>query len=205
MTEERKPKGFVVGLVGPSGSGKSTVGCLMSEWGGVPVVDADTVAHRVMEEDPLCLKKLRAAYGEGIFQDGALDRKALGAIVFCSPEKLKLLGDITYPFIIEACREALDRHFEAGARAAVLDAPTLFESGASWLCSEIVAVVMPRERRIMRIMARDSISREAAEARLRNQFEDSFYTSRAGFVIHNDGDFRHLEDEVEKCRSFLNL
>ncbi len=205
MEKREKPNGRVIGLVGPSGSGKSTVSGLMGRWGGVFTVDADAVAHRVMAEDASCLKKLREAYGGEVVTSAGLDRKKLAEIVFHDGEKLRVLGEITYPFIIAACRDEMDSHFAAGARAVILDAPTLFESGAQWLCDDIVAVVMPREERIRRIVARDHIPREAAEARLSHQFADGYYTDRSAFVIKNDGDLRHLEDEVERCRLFLKL
>ena len=90
-------------------------------------------------------------------------------------------------------------------RACVLDAPTLFESGGDQLCDVIVSVVTPREERLQRVLARDGITREAAEARMKNQHEDEYYTARSHFVITNSSDLAHLEKEVERCRRFLCL
>ena len=92
-----------------------------------------------------------------------------------------------------------------GARACVLDAPTLFESGGDALCDVLVSVVTPRAIRLQRILQRDGITVEAAEARMKNQHEDFFYTYRAHFVIENSSDLAHLRQETERCRRFLRL
>ena len=87
----------------------------------------------------------------------------------------------------------------------MLDAPTLFESGGDKLCDVIVSVVTPREERLRRVLERDGITRETAEARMSNQHEDEYYTRRSHFVITNSSDLAHLEKEVERCRRFLCL
>ena len=69
----------------------------------------------------------------------------------------------------------------------------------------IVSVVTPKEERLRRILQRDGITPQAAEARMKNQHEDGFYTARSHFVITNSSDLAHLEKEVERCRRFLCL
>jgi len=64
---------------------------------------------------------------------------------------------------------------------------------------------IPREERLRRVLERDGITREAAEARMSNQHEDEYYTRRSHFVITNSSDLAHLEKEVERCRRFLCL
>ena len=197
--------GRLIGLTGPSGSGKSSVSALIREWDDVLVIDADAVAHAVME-DASCRKELVEAFGPAILTGkGTLDRRALAAIVFRDPQKLVRLGEISYPHIIAECIRRANEAFSAGARAAFLDAPTLFESGADRLCNQIVSVVTNRAERLRRILQRDGISPQAAEERMKNQFDDAFYADRSDFVIHNDSDWDHLRDEVERCRLFLNL
>ncbi len=211
-----------IGLTGPTGSGKSTVTALMRRWGGVAILDADTIAHGV-NNSPACAAAIAAAFpgtrlpGENngaqclavdgaIRQaDGTIDRKALGAIVFSRPEELSRLVGITFPLILAECEARMDAAEAAGCRACVLDAPTLFESGGDKLCDVIVSVVTPREERLRRVLERDGITREAAEARMSNQHEDEYYTRRSHFVITNSSDLAHLEKEVERCRRFLCL
>ena len=137
--------------------------------------------------------------------DGTIDRPALAAAVFGEPMELKRLVGITFPLILAECEARMDAAEAAGCRACVLDAPTLFESGGDKLCDVIVSVVTPREERLRRVLERDGITREAAEARMSNQHEDEYYTRRSHFVITNSSDLAHLEKEVERCRRFLCL
>ena len=175
-----------IGLTGPTGSGKSTVTALMRQWGGVEILDADAIAHEVMESDAC--------------------KAALAAVVFGSPASLRRLGEISYPPILAECKKRMEEASRVrGARACVLDAPTLFESGGDALCDVLVSVVTPRAIRLQRILQRDGITVEAAEARMKNQHEDFFYTYRAHFVIENSSDLAHLRQETERCRRFLRL
>ena len=152
-----------IGLTGPTGSGKSTVTALMRCWGGIEILDADTIAHEV-NNSPACTAAIAAAFPGTRLPDGTIDRKALGAIVFSRPEELSRLVGITFPLILAECEARMDAAEAAGCRACVLDAPTLFESGGDQLCDVIVSVVTPREERLRRVLERDGITREAAEA-----------------------------------------
>ena len=136
-----------IGLTGPTGSGKSTVTALMRRWGGVAILDADTIAHGV-NNSPACTAAIAATFPGTRLPDGTIDRKALGAIVFSRPEELSRLVGITFPLILAECEARMDAAEAAGCRACVLDAPTLFESGGDKLCDVIVSVVTPREERL---------------------------------------------------------
>lgn len=193
-----------IGLTGPTGSGKSTVTALMRRWGGVEILDADTIAHEV-NNSPACAAAIAAAFPGTRLPDGTIDRPALAAAVFGEPMELKRLVGITFPLILAECEARMDAAEAAGCRACVLDAPTLFEAGGDRLCDVIVSVVTPKEERLRRILQRDGITPQAAEARMKNQHEDGFYTARSHFVITNSSDLAHLEKEVERCRRFLCL
>lgn len=193
-----------IGLTGPTGSGKSTVTALMRRWGGIEILDADTIAHEV-NNSPACAAAIAAAFPGTRLPDGTIDRPALAAAVFGEPMELKRLVGITFPLILAECEARMDAAEAAGCRACVLDAPTLFEAGGDRLCDVIVSVVTPKEERLRRILQRDGITPQAAEARMKNQHEDGFYTARSHFVITNSSDLAHLEKEVERCRRFLCL
>ena len=140
-----------IGLTGPTGSGKSTVTALMRRWGGIEILDADTIAHGV-NNSPACTAAIAAPFPGTRLPDGTIDRKALGAIVFSRPEELSRLVGITFPLILAECEARMDAAEAAGCRACVLDAPTLFESGGDKLCDVIVSVVTPREERLRRVL-----------------------------------------------------
>ena len=94
-------------------------------------------------------------------------------------------------------RNRLSRLEESGARAAIVDAPLLFESGFDKECNLIIAVTADKEARLCRIMRRDGITRERALERVRTQICDSELSRRADFVIVNDGDLATLRERVE--------
>ena len=195
----------VIGLTGPSGAGKGTVGNKFADR-GIPVIDCDAVYHALLLPPSPCAEEIAATFGkEYLLPDGTLDRRALSAYVFAHPEKLELLNRISHKYVLERVDELLVPFSLAGKPAAVIDAPTLFESGADKMCDAVVAVTASREKRLERVMSRDKISREAALSRIEAQPEDAFYTSRADFVIVNDGTEQALGAEVDSLLRALGV
>ena len=167
-----------IGLTGPTGSGKSTVTALMRRWGGIEILDADTIAHGV-NNSPACTAAIAVAFPGTRLPDGTIDRKALGAIVFSRPEELSRLVGITFPLILAECEARMDAAEAAGCRACVLDAPTLFESGADRECDYVVSITAPRQLRRERIIQRDQLTEEEADQRINAQHDEEYYKSRS--------------------------
>ena len=182
----------ILGLTGPSGSGKAVVGAAFFA-SGIPVLDTDAVYHAWINAPTPCTEALAAAFGnEILFSDGSVNRPSLAATVFANDgkkeERLATLNRITHAFVIQSCDEWLVKQEALGAKAAVIDAPLLIEAGLHRRCDAVVAVLAPRDVRLARIIARDGITREAAEARIASQKPDEFYRDNAQFVFVNDGD-----------------
>ncbi len=186
----------VIGLTGPTGAGKSTVA---DEWhkAGLPVVDADRIAREVTAPGSPCLDALAEAFGADILRpDGTLDRALLAERAFSSPPQTALLEKITHPPIVARIRQALEDAADAGSPAAVLDAPTLFQAGADTLCSDIVAVLAPRDAMLGRIVARDGLELSAARRRLAAQPDDAFYARPGVSVLDNAGSEEELRRQA---------
>lgn len=176
----------IIGLTGQSGAGKSTVAEVFKSF-GVCVVDADSLAHRVLKTEK-CKNNLREAFGEGIFdENGEVIRKALAKAAFASKESTELLNKCTHPAIVELSKEAFDKANKEGYRAVLFDAPTLFESGLDSMCSFVVSVISDKNTRAQRIMHRDNLTYDEAMLRLNAQHPDSFYTDKSEYVIENNG------------------
>lgn len=176
----------VIGLTGQTGAGKSTVGELLKRR-GLEWVDADQIAHDVADTEKNCLADMALEFTIDILNaDGTLNRKRLGEIVFNDKAKLRRLNDIIFPYIIAAIRDAIETLRRQGARFVVLDAPTLFESGANRFCDVIVSVVADEAIRTQRIIARDGLTPEEAAARVSAQHSENYYVSRSDYVIEND-------------------
>lgn len=180
----------ILGLTGPSGAGKGELAKRLQNAHGFAWIDTDKVYHALTSAPSPCLDELRDAFGENILaENGALNRRALAAIVFApdAGDKLANLNRITHKHVIAESAQYIEAAKQNGARGAIVDAPLLFEAGADTLCTHTAAVLADRDVRLARIMARDNLSVEAAQQRLDAQKPDDFYTERVDFIIHNDG------------------
>ena len=188
---------FILGLTGPSGAGKSEVARVLEEK-GYPLVDADSLVREVQRPGSPCLAALAEAFSPDILRpDGSLDRQKLAALAYCSPEQTQRHNRIVHPAVIALSEERFRQAAEAGAEAAVLDAPLLFESGMDRLCGRTVAVLAPAGERLRRIRQRDGLTEEQAKIRMGAQPSDDYYTARASFVIRNDGSAARLRAAAE--------
>lgn len=189
-------KGILIGLTGPTGAGKSTVANLLRAQ-GLAVIDADAIARWAVRPGSDVLAALAGVFGAEILRaDGALDRPALARRAFSSPERTARLNAITHPAIIQKIHAEIEQAFHGGAKAVVLDAPQLFESGEDKLCDFIVAVTAPERLRIERIMKRDQISEESARQRANAQKSETYYKEHADILVRDYPPFA-LQEELE--------
>ncbi len=187
---------IVIGITGPTGAGKTTTLNELGKLGG-DIIDCDVVYHELLERDIPLQNLIKDEFGEVESENGRIDRKKLGAIVFHDPEALNRLNSIVNRAVTQAVEERLEGYRAKGSCAVAIDAIALFESGLARLCDTTVAVIAPAEIRVERIMARDGISEDYARARVQAQNPDEFYTSRCEHVLFNDGS---SQAEFE-CRS----
>lgn len=174
----------VIGITGGTGAGKSSL-CEELKRCGAKIIDCDVIARRVVEKGEPALAEIKKAFGEEVLtDDGELDRKKMGAIVFSQPQKLECLNSITHKHIFAEMERQMS---ESTENIVVLDVPLLFQSDFPFNCDLTVAVVADREERISRIMSRDGIDRKTAEARMANQLTDEEYARLADVCFVNDG------------------
>lgn len=193
----------VVGLTGQTGAGKSTVSRLLAQQ-GFPVIDCDEVSRYVVANEKRCLADLALTFSIAILEaDGTLNRKRLGNIVFGNPDRLARLNEIIFPYIRAEIDRRLTAFAETGAALVILDAPTLFESGADAVCDAVVSVIAPVEQRLNRIIVRDHLSDDEARQRIASQQPDEFYASRSKLVLQNDGDAEELHVKVLEVAELL--
>ncbi|MCR4779879.1 MAG: dephospho-CoA kinase [Ruminiclostridium sp.] len=189
---------YIVGLTGMSGAGKSTAARVFAAE-GIAVIDCDRVARTVVEKGRPALRDIAAEFSENVLTHGGeLDRKKLGGIVFTDRERLDKLNTLIYPYITYEIILEIRALAEHGARLIVLDAPTLFESGADRLCDTVMSVVGDTAYCGERIMKRDGLTREQAEQRLSSQHGEDFYRERSEFCIENNGAEAELAARVSE-------
>ena len=174
----------LIGITGPSGSGKTTALQLLAERGAL-VLDCDEVYHELLQRREL-LDELSAAF-PGTVRDGALNRKALAAIVFSDESALAALNTITHRYVAEEVFRRLEDFAMNGGTLAALDAIELISSGLGAKCSCVIGILADEETRIARIMARDGISHEEALLRVRAQRDAQYFIDNCGRVVENNG------------------
>lgn len=178
----------IVGLTGGIASGKSTVAEVLRGL-GVAIVDADVVAREVVAPGTPGLAAIVEAFGAEVLDAaGALDRKALGARVFGDAAARRTLEAITHPRIFARSMEQLAHVAGSGAPYGVYDAALLVENGSYKMLQALVVVAAPPELQRARLVARDGLTPEEADARIAAQLPLERKIAVADHVIWNDAD-----------------
>lgn len=183
---------YFLGLTGGIASGKSTVAALFKEQ-GIPVIDADQVAHQVLATNKSVQAQLQATFGEAVVKNGQVDRPVLGQQVFGNPEALTQLNAITGPAILTAIKQQMQA---ADAPLVVLDVPLLYEQHYEQYCDGVAVVYVERKTQLQRLMARNQLTIEQANARIDSQSDLATKKARADFVIDNQGTPAMLRQRV---------
>ena len=184
-----------VAITGGIGSGKSFV-CNIFKCFGIPIFDSDNIAKYLMETNVDVKNKIKEFFGDDIYLPiGVLDRKNLADIVFNDKEKLSILNSIVHP----AVRNYFERWilFQNDPPYVIAENAILFESGQADFFDNIITVTADEEIRIMRVMVRNTISRDKVLERINNQMSNDYKLEHSDYVIVNN------ENDIEA--SFLNL
>ena len=185
---------FVLGITGGTGCGKTTLLNVIRDRGGL-VLDCDAIYHQLLTTDHSLLAAIEERF-PGTVENGTLQRKKLGAIVFNDPAALLDLNAITHA----AIKAEVLRRLESAPRLAAIDAIALFEAGLAPLCTTTVAVTSATAARIERLMARDGISEEYAKNRISAQHDEAWFRDKCDHILENNGTQTQFQ---EKCIAFL--
>ncbi len=182
----------VIGLLGPVAAGKSTVARLMAE-GGAELVDADQIAHEVLQRAPV-REQIRQEFGEEVFQaNGTISRQRLGRFVFEDAERRRRLNRIVHPPILAE----IDRRMrESQADLLVLDAPLLLEVGLANRCEVLVFVDAEQGQRRRRALKSRGWKGQELALRDAAQVPGEQKKARAEFVLDNNGTLENLAHQV---------
>jgi dephospho-CoA kinase len=188
---------LLVGLTGGIATGKSTVSAMLRALGCI-IIDADVLAREVVEPGQPAYEKIVAAFGRGVVgPDGALDRKALGEVVFRDPERRRELEGYTHPEIRAQLMARLARLSEEGFTGLVVfDAAVMIESGNYKNMEKMVVVTADADAQVRRQRERDGATPEAAARRIASQMPLSEKVKFADYVIDNSGDLEATRARV---------
>lgn len=186
----------VIGIVGGVGSGKTMVA---GEFGklGCAVIDADRIGHELLSDRDI-REQLRSRWGDGIFDaSGAVDRKALGAIVFEDESQLAALNSIMHGRIGECLSERIARAAQSSdVLAIVLDAPLLIEAGLDHLCTHMVFVKSSDAQRLQRVRADRRWDEETWRRRENLQKSLDIKAGMCEYTIDNSSSASHLVAQI---------
>lgn len=189
----------IIGLTGGIGSGKSTVSSYLRKK-NIPIVDADQISRELTAPESPVLSEIRILLGENAFHaDGSLDRQAVADMIFSNTQLRNRYENLITRETAERCLAQLRRlAAQKKWKAAVLDAPLLFECGMEKYTDENWLVDADLATRLFRVQQRDGISEEKVMDRIRVQMNDSKKAARADEIIDNSGSLEQLYAQIDR-------
>ncbi|HFQ1687012.1 TPA: dephospho-CoA kinase [Staphylococcus aureus] len=187
----------VIGLTGGIASGKSTVSELLSVF-GFKVVDADKAAREAVKKGSKGLAQVREVFGdEAIDENGEMNRRYMGDLVFNHPEKRLELNAIIHPIVRDIMEEEKQEYLKQGYNV-IMDIPLLFENELENTLDEVWVVYTSESIQMDRLMQRNNLSLEDAKARVYSQISIDKKSRMADHVIDNLGDKLELKQNLER-------
>lgn len=191
---------LVVGLTGGIASGKSTVSSMLKEM-NITVIDADVESRLAVQQGEPAYKRIIETFGTDILlPDGEIDRQKLGSIIFHDEQKRKLLNKIVHPEVRRRMNEKKEAAIKSEEKIVVLDIPLLFESKLTYMVEKTLLVYADRGIQLKRLMERNGLTIDEAEARIQSQMPISEKRELADEVIDNN---RSLSDTKKQLDELL--
>lgn len=196
----------VIGLSGGIASGKSTVSNILRDK-GIPIIDGDVIAREIVEKGSNVLDRLVETFGEEVlYEDGTLNRRKLGTIVFNNKENLEKLNNIMHPAIKKEILKNIDFYDNAGKKYCVVDGALLMEGIFKDIANILILVYVNSDTQVKRLIDRNNIDHDEAVSKINSQmpFEDK--KKYANYIIDNSYDLEYTKSQVNKIMSeILNL
>jgi dephospho-CoA kinase len=192
-----------IGLTGGIGCGKTTVSKLFEQL-NIPVIDADTLAHQLVEVGQPALKEIVLAFGSDILNlDGSLNRKKLGQLIFSDRQQKQKLETILHPEIYQAIQTAIK---SLNLPYCIISIPLLFETNMIDLVDRILVIDCPVESQIERVQKRDGLPLAQIQAIIDSQVSRIYRKTHAHDLIDTSKTNDKLAETVKKLHnSYLCL
>lgn len=195
---------YIIGLIGGIASGKSKMSERFMKM-GAGVIDCDKLAHSLYEPGEKCYGDIINAFGKEIVgDDGKIDRKKLGAIVFSNKDQLQILNQIVWPNLLEKAKEKIKQLYEEEKKQIViLEAAVLLQAGWEQECHEIWSCIIPSEVAAQRIMERNNLTEADAKARIAAQVKNSVVVAHSNVVFSSLWSYEYSQMQAEKAWNAL--
>ena len=189
---------LVIGLTGSIGTGKSEAARQLEAL-GASIISADQVGHEAYTPQTEAWEQVVVAFGNGILQeDGEIDRRKLGALVFSDPDQLEKLNQIMHPRMARMVADQIEALRGDQVDVVVVEADLLFEAGWDSLVEEVWVTDSPEKVVIERLKLRNGMSEEEARKRMSSQMGRIERLARSDYVIENSGDMAALESAIKE-------
>ncbi|KXA41125.1 MULTISPECIES: dephospho-CoA kinase [Staphylococcus] len=186
----------VIGLTGGIGTGKSTVSELLAVH-GFKIVDADIAAREAVEKGSEGLEQVRQVFGdEAIDENGEMNRKYVGEIVFNDDKMREKLNQIIHPIVRDLMERQKEAYLKDGFNV-IMDIPLLFENNLQDTVDETWLVYASESIQVERLMERNDLTQEEAKARVYSQISIDKKRRMADRVIDNRGTLLELKQNLE--------
>ncbi|MDZ8028769.1 MAG: dephospho-CoA kinase [Nostoc sp. DedQUE11] len=185
----------IIGLTGGIATGKTTVTNYLASTYNLPILDADIYAREAVYLGSPILGAIAKRYGQEILlADGTLNRQKLGEIIFNSEDERNWVESLIHPYVRDRFLEAIT---QSSSQILVLVVPLLFEAGMTDLVTEIWVVHCSQEQQLQRLIQRNHLNQEQAEARINSQVSIAEKVARAHIVLDNSSTLNVLLKQVD--------
>lgn len=193
---------LVIGLTGNIGCGKSSLSNILKN-NSLDIIDADIISRDIMNDKDL-LNKIFETFGNDIkSEDGTLNRKELGKIVFNDDEKLIMLNNITHPAIKNEIKKRIKEIEDNNRNIVVVDAALLIEGNFLDLVDKLVVISCDLDIQLNRIIKRDNITKEEAISRIKSQMDQNEKIKYGDYIIDNSKDLDELNYKANKLITYI--
>ncbi|MFZ2313212.1 MAG: dephospho-CoA kinase [Methylobacter sp.] len=192
-----------VGLTGGIGCGKTTVAKVFAKL-NIPVIDADEIAHQLVEKGQPALDQIQQEFGTDILNpDGSLNRKKLSERIFSDLKQKQKLESILHPLIYKTMQSEIE---QLNAPYCVICIPLLFETDMVHFVDRVLVVDCPVEMQIERVKNRDHLTIERIQSIINNQISRELRKEKADDLIDNSVTNYRLAEQVKKLHNlYLSL
>jgi len=189
---------LVVGLTGGIASGKSTVSKLFKD-AGIPVIDTDAIARRLLEKDKEIYQDILDFFGEDVLTPAKeINRNKIAQIIFYDEEKRLKLNKIVHPKVKDTVFLKIDNLKAEGHTLIVVDVPLLFEAKFDAFMDKTIVVYARKKDQISRLVSREGIDEDYAKAKIKAQIPLSQKKEKADFVIDNSKNILETRKAFDK-------
>lgn len=183
----------VIGITGGIASGKSNVCSVVSSL-GYPVIDCDSITMELSVPDAPIYKAIVQRFGkEYLLDDGSLNRKKLGKLIFNNSAAKLVLNQATHPIIVEEIKKRIK---EISDGLIFVEIPLLYEAKLEYLCDKVICVFLNKKQQVIRLMSREGIDEDYALSKIHSQMDLYMKKELADYVINSQGSFEETKEQV---------